>query len=308
MSNLRKLLALIFALSLVLSFAASPAHAFEDKDCSDFATWEEAQRFYEENGGPAKDPHRLDGTDKDGLVCESLPGFNRNHVPGSFVGGGGGKGGGNNEENASDTATVVSVVDGDTIKVRFSDGKVETVRLLLVDTPETKHPSQPVQPCGPEAAEFTKRMLTAGTTVKLEYDKDKRDKYGRLLAYVYVNGKSVNEALLSAGLAKVVVYQPNNKYESKYRDIEAKAKQAKKGIWSDTPCKDGVGNGGKSDDKNGVGNGGKDGKIENPKGGNQAPAGGKLPKTATDLPTNALIGGLLTVAGGALLMARRSAA
>jgi len=81
---LRKVLSVLFALSLALSFT-SPALAFDDKDCSDFSTWEEAQRFYEENGGPERDPHRLDGADNDGLVCENLKGFNENHVPGSFV-------------------------------------------------------------------------------------------------------------------------------------------------------------------------------------------------------------------------------
>lgn len=81
---LRKLLSALFALSLALSFAVSPAYAFADKDCDDFATWEEAQRFFEENGGPARDPHRLD-RDGDGIACEELQGFDPNHKPGDFV-------------------------------------------------------------------------------------------------------------------------------------------------------------------------------------------------------------------------------
>src|SRR5690606_39197158 len=78
---LRKLLSALFALSLVLSFAVSPAYAFADKDCDDFATWEEAQRLFEEHGGPARDPHRLD-RDGDGIVCEEPQRVDPNHKAG----------------------------------------------------------------------------------------------------------------------------------------------------------------------------------------------------------------------------------
>src|SRR5690606_28591545 len=200
--------------------------------------------------------------------------------------------------------------------VRLDNGKTETVRLILVDTPETKHPSKPVQPCGPQAYEFTKRMVS-GKKVELELDVQERDKYGRLLAYVYVGGKSVQEALLAEGLAKVSVYPPNVKYVDKYRAIEKKAKEAKKGIWSDKPCAEddgkgnddkGEGDGGKGDDKGGATppKGG-DGKINNPGSGGKQPAGGELPKTATSFPLNTLLGALIALAGGALLVARRLA-
>ena len=308
---MKKLTLLFFAFALVFSIV-NPAFAFEDKDCSDFSTWEEAQRFFEENGGPAKDPHRLD-RDGDGLVCETLPGFNPDHKPGSFVGGGGDKEDPKPQPSKL-TGTVISVTDGDTFKVRLDNGKTETVRLILVDTPETKHPSKPVQPCGPEAYEFTKRMVS-GKKVTLELDVQERDKYGRLLAYVYVGGKSVQEALLAEGLAKVSVYPPNVKYVDKYRAIEKKAKEAKKGIWSDKPCAEdggkgnddkGKGDGGKGDDKGGATppKGG-DGKINNPGSGGKQPAGGELPKTATNLPMNVLLGGLMVLAGVATLVARR---
>jgi micrococcal nuclease len=315
---LRKILSVLFALALVLSMT-TPVFAFEDKDCSDFSTWEEAQRFFEENGGPAQDPHRLDGNDKDGLVCESLPGFNPNHVPGSFV---------DNEPPTQQppspskmTATVVDVVDGDTIKVKLSNGDQETVRFLLIDTPETVHPSKPVQPCGPEASAFTKKMLPAGKTVELELDVQERDRYGRLLAYVYVDGKSVQKALLAEGLAKVAVYPPNVKYVDQYRAIEADAKEQKKGIWSDNPCSDkddGSNNSGKDgtkpdDDQKDDGNKGtddnkQDNMIEQPKSGNSGgQTGGKLPKTATSYPTNALLGAGILAAGLGLLLIRRRA-
>lgn len=306
---MRKALSVLFALVLVLSFT-SPALAFEDKNCSDFKTWEEAQRFYEENGGPAEDPHGLD-RNGNGLACETLPGFNPDHKPGSFVGDKPPK----QEDPADKTrAKVVRVIDGDTIEATLSNGKTEDVRFLLVDTPETKHPQKGVEPCGPEAAAFTKRMLPAGKNIVLEFDKDKRDKYDRLLAYVYVDGKSVNEALLAEGLAKVVVYAPNDKYEDKYRAIEAEAKKEKKGIWSDNPCKDGgtkPDDGKKDDDgKQDDGDDKQGGTITPPKSGGQTDGGsgqqgGKLPKTATSYPTSALIGSGILAAGAGLLLYRR---
>jgi len=193
----------------------------------------------------------------------------------------------------------------------------------MIDTPETVHPTVPDEPCGPEASFFTKKMLPKGKKVTLEFDKDKRDKYGRLLAYVYVDGKSVQEALLAAGLAEVVVYPPNNKYEDKYRVIEAKAKVAKKGIWADDPC--GKNGGTKPDDgkkdhgKSGEGNddrnkGSSDNKgdsnqsstLQQPKSGNSDDqTGGKLPKTATPYPTYALFGAGILAAGLGLLLIRR---
>jgi len=306
-------LSVLFALALVLSFT-SPALAFEDKDCSDFKTWEEAQRFYEENGGPAEDPHRLDGRDQDGLVCENLPGFNPDHKPGSFVGGGNKPP--QQKPPATMSAKVVRVIDGDTIEVKLN-GKTEDVRFLLIDTPETKHPRMGVQPCGPEATAFTKRMLPAGSTVKLEFDVQERDKYGRLLAYVYVGGKSVQKALLAEGLAKVAVYPPNVKYVDEYRAIEAKAKAAKKGIWADEPCskkggtKPGDGkDGDKPDDGNKRSDDKQGGTITPPKSGGQSDGGsgqqgGKLPKTATSYPTSALIGSGILAAGAGLLLYRR---
>lgn len=129
-------------------------------------------------------------------------------------------------------ASVVNVTDGDTIKVKI-EKKEETVRMLLVDTPETKHPKLGVQPFGPEASAFTKKLLT-GKAVELEKDVgDARDKYGRLLMYVYVDGKSVQEQLLKKGLARVAyIFPPNIKHVDKYREIQKKAQKAGIGIWS----------------------------------------------------------------------------
>ncbi|MDQ4711878.1 endonuclease YokF, partial [Bacillus subtilis] len=96
--------------------------------------------------------------------------------------------------------TLDRAVDGDTIKVSYN-GNVDTVRYLLVDTPETKKPHSCVQPYGEDASKRNKELVNSGK-LQLEFDKgDRRDKYGRLLAYVYVDGKSVQETLLKEGLA-----------------------------------------------------------------------------------------------------------
>ncbi|MFC0613022.1 thermonuclease family protein [Scopulibacillus daqui] len=130
------------------------------------------------------------------------------------------------------SAKVIKVIDGDTIKVRLN-GKEETVRLLLVDTPETHHPRLGVQPYGPEASQLTHHLLD-GKTVDLELGLGGgRDKYGRLLAYVYIDGQSVEEELLKRGLARVAyVYPPNTKYVDEYRAIQKEAQRKGIGIWS----------------------------------------------------------------------------
>ncbi|WP_172456959.1 thermonuclease family protein, partial [Nocardia farcinica] len=87
------------------------------------------------------------------------------------------------------TATVVKVVDGDTLDVRYDDGREDTVRVLGIDTPETEHPNIPVECWGPEAAAFASNEL-AGRRVSLSTDpaQDERDRYKRLLAFVDRDG------------------------------------------------------------------------------------------------------------------------
>jgi micrococcal nuclease len=126
---------------------------------------------------------------------------------------------------------LIKVIDGDTIKITINNND-ETVRFLLIDTPESVHPTKPVQPFGKEASNFTKKMMINGST-EIELDVSERDKYGRLLAYVYVDGRSVQEALLREGLARVAyVYAPNIKYVDEYRKIQSEAQKKEKGIWS----------------------------------------------------------------------------
>jgi micrococcal nuclease len=128
------------------------------------------------------------------------------------------------------SATVTNVVDGDTIDVEI-DGQEERVRLLLIDTPETKHPSKPVQPFGPEASEYTKTTLL-GKNVGLEKDVSERDRYGRVLAYIWLDGQMHNEALIERGLARVAIFPPDIKHVDHFRDIQATAQQEGVGIWS----------------------------------------------------------------------------
>ncbi|MED4848156.1 thermonuclease family protein [Bacillus atrophaeus] len=128
--------------------------------------------------------------------------------------------------------TLDRAVDGDTIKVKYN-GNVDTVRYLLVDTPESKKPDSCVQPYGEDASKRNKELVSDGK-LQIEFDKgDHRDKYGRLLAYVYVDGKSVQETLLKEGLARVAyVYEPNTKYIDQFRKDEQEAKSEKLSIWS----------------------------------------------------------------------------
>lgn len=128
-------------------------------------------------------------------------------------------------------AKVERVIDGDTVKVNIN-GKEETLRLLLVDTPETVHPNKPVQPFGKEASDFAKETLN-GKNVGLEIDVSERDKYGRLLVYLWLDGKMFNEMLLETGLARVAyVYVPNIKYVDQFREIQREAQEKGLGIWS----------------------------------------------------------------------------
>ncbi|WP_130858777.1 thermonuclease family protein [Gracilibacillus phocaeensis] len=136
-----------------------------------------------------------------------------------------------NSSDGLETATVNRVVDGDTVHIQYN-GKDETVRLLLVDTPETKHPQLPVQPFGTEASDFAKQTLT-GKEVKVEFDGPKRDKYDRMLAYLWVDGKNFNQLLLENGLARYAyVYDPPYNHQEEMEEAEAKAKEAEIGIWS----------------------------------------------------------------------------
>jgi micrococcal nuclease len=126
--------------------------------------------------------------------------------------------------------TVVRVIDGDTIEVRLGS-VVERVRYIGIDTPETVHPSKPVECFGTEASAYNK-LLVEGKEVRLEPDVTDRDKYGRLLRYVYVGDVLVNEALVREGYAGVYTYPPDVKYDAMFRDAERVAREEARGLWS----------------------------------------------------------------------------
>lgn len=128
---------------------------------------------------------------------------------------------------------VAKVVDGDTLAL----ANTSRVRLIGVDTPETVKPNHPVEPFGPEASEFTRRFVARGDwSVRLEFDRERQDKYGRFLAYVWIDDQMLNEELVRAGLARVETqYRYAATMKKRLLAAEAEAKAAKRGIWSRHP-------------------------------------------------------------------------
>jgi micrococcal nuclease len=130
---------------------------------------------------------------------------------------------------AGPDAVVARVVDGDTIVV----GDGQTIRLIGVDTPETKHPSKPVQCFGREASRQTAALLPRGTRVRLVYDVARTDRYGRTLAYVVRvrDGLLVNAALLRDGFGQPLTIPPNVAHAEEFADLARQARQAGRGLW-----------------------------------------------------------------------------
>jgi len=124
---------------------------------------------------------------------------------------------------------VTRVDDGDTIEVTRGS-ETDVVRLLGIDTPETHHPTKPVQCFGPEASAFTTRRLT-GRLVRLEGDVEERDIYGRRLAYVMLDGRRFNDELLRRGYARLLVIAPNGAHGRTMLDAELDARHHHRGLW-----------------------------------------------------------------------------
>lgn len=123
---------------------------------------------------------------------------------------------------------VERVVDGDTLLLVGGD----RVRLIGVDTPETVKPDHPVEPWGPEASDFTKQFV-AGGEVRLQFDRQRVDQYGRRLAYVWVDDRMLNEELLRAGLGRALLqhrYSPAMK--RRFEAAQEEAQREGRGIWS----------------------------------------------------------------------------
>ncbi len=130
-------------------------------------------------------------------------------------------------------ATLVRVTDGDTITVRI-DGENEKVRLIGIDTPETKKPDTPVQCFGPEASAFTESLLPEGTPLYLERDVEPRDRFGRLLAYVYLaaDGTFVNLEIVRQGYARLLTIPPNVAHVDEFVEAARAAERDDIGLWA----------------------------------------------------------------------------
>lgn len=127
----------------------------------------------------------------------------------------------------ADTAIVKKVIDGDTITLE--DGSV--VRYIGIDTPETVHPSKPVQCFGQEASKKNKELVE-GKRVKLEKDVSKTDKYGRLLRYAWVDDIFVNDYLVRQGYAYSYSYPPDIKYQDQFLQAQNEARENNRGLWA----------------------------------------------------------------------------
>ena len=134
---------------------------------------------------------------------------------------------------ADGRAAVVRVVDGDTIVVRLA-GHDEHVRLLGIDTPETHKPDSPVECFGPEAADRLSSLLPNGTVVRLVRDVEARDRYDRLLAYVYrdSDGLFVDLAMVADGYAGTLTIKPNVAHRGELERAATDAQAAHRGLWA----------------------------------------------------------------------------
>lgn len=254
------------------SAAAAPASA-ADLDCSDFATQSSAQSYFLSRGGPTSDPDRLDA-DGDGIACESNPcPCNYSTTPTTPTPAPPADSDSDGVPDTTDACptqaattsdgcpaakpartsfygVVTGVVDGDTIRVRRGSSRTYTVRLIGIDTPETKRPGTPVECGGLEATSsmfrlgFTRPRDTnrdrlydrtggKGRRVKVTTDptQDQRDGYGRLLAYVKSAQGSFAGKQLRAGWATVYVLTNPFEQFAAFQAADESAQQAGRGVW-----------------------------------------------------------------------------
>lgn len=207
---------LIFA-TVCIGIAFAPNAEAQRAKCADFAFQEEAQAFMQARGANYLD------RDNDGVACEALPRRESKPKPSSPPAGRSPR---TQVPSVQNQVVVVSVGDGDTLKVQNDPTKV-TIRLACVDAPERAQ-----SPWGQAASARLKQLLPVGQVVQLrEVD---RDRYGRAVAEVYVNGQSINLQMVQEGMA--VIYP---KYfhdcaatQAQYRQAEAIAKQQGVGVWN----------------------------------------------------------------------------
>lgn len=127
-----------------------------------------------------------------------------------------------------------SCTDGDTFKIIYNN-EVKTVRLLAVDTPESVHPKKEVEYYGKEASDYTCNVLKKANKIELEFDEnsDKLDKYDRLLAWVFIDDKLLQESLIEGGYAKVAYLYGDYKYTTKLQELQEIASNKNIGVWDE---------------------------------------------------------------------------
>ena len=146
--------------------------------------------------------------------------------------------------SGNEPATIKRVVDGDTLKIIYQ-GQEESVRLIGIDTPESKRNKKAykdagrsgkdvdeIAAMGKEAAKYMRTIAREGDRVNIEFDVQKRDKYRRLLGYVYLeNGRMLNEEIIKAGYASPMTFPPNVKYQDRFLKLYREARDAKRGLF-----------------------------------------------------------------------------
>ena len=135
---------------------------------------------------------------------------------------------------AKETVKFSKCVDGDTIKIMMNN-KEHTIRMLAVDTPESVHPTKPVEYYGKEASEFTCNLVKNAKKIEIEYDpnSDKTDKYDRLLVWVFVDGKLLQKELISNGYGKLAYLYDDYKYTKDLETSQESASAKNLGIWNE---------------------------------------------------------------------------
>jgi micrococcal nuclease len=128
--------------------------------------------------------------------------------------------------------TVLKVIDGDTVDIDIK-GNTERVRLIGVNTPETKHPTKPIECFGPEASAYLTQLLPKGTHVRIERDIEARDRYGRMLLYLYRESDNlfINLDLVSHGYGTPMSIEPNTFHRNDFVHAAALAETTNVGLW-----------------------------------------------------------------------------
>ncbi len=146
--------------------------------------------------------------------------------------------------HAQQTTTVTRIVDGDTLKIRYW-GKEESIRLIGIDPPESrvnkkakrdaKRSGQDIKTItamGKKATEYVESLVKPGDLITIEFDAQQRDRYDRLLGYVYLsNGKMLNEEIVKAGYANIMTIPPNVKYQDRFLRAYKEARERERGLW-----------------------------------------------------------------------------